>query len=299
MGRISRGIRLMKTSWEILKKDKEIMLFPLISIIISGFIIVSFIAPLYFFTGFEFSADMFEGYMIYVYMFALYVPLYFVGTFFNTAVVGCADARMKGDDPTFKDGLRLAGKNWYKILLWALLAGTVGVVLQILRDKLSFIGKIASFFIGIAWTYGTFLIVPVLIFEDEGVLASVKNSAKLFKDTWGETITGSIGFGIIIFILAMIGIIPLAFLTILGVLSWLTAIVLGAVYFAVLLAFNSALNGIFVTALYHFAKDGELPGPYTKDMIPSPVGGSVYDSGKGSGGYKTKSASDSFYDKFG
>lgn len=299
MGRIGRGLRLIRTSWEILKKDKEIMLFPLISIIISGFIIVSFIAPLYYFTGLDFSTDIFDGYMIYVYMFALYIPLYFVGTFFNTAVVGCANLRIEGNDPTIKDGLRIAGKNWYKILLWALLAGTVGVVLQILRNKLSFIGKIVVFFIGIAWTYGTFFIVPVLIFEDEGVLDSVKNSASLFKDTWGETITGSIGFGIIIAILLFGGMIPLAFLTVLGVLSWLTAIVVGAVYFVLLFAFNSALNGIFVTALYHYAKDGKLPGPYTKDMIPSPVGHSVYDSGKGSGGYKTKSASDSFYNKFG
>ncbi len=150
MGRINRGLELIGTSWELLSRDKSIMLFPLLSILFSGLIIVSFIAPLYFFTNLRFSFEMLQGYSIYVIFFALYIPLYFVGTFFNTAVVSCADARMRGKNPSFKYGLKKASNNWFKILLWALLASTVGVVLQLLRDKLSFIGKTVISFIGIA-----------------------------------------------------------------------------------------------------------------------------------------------------
>ncbi|MGM0509727.1 MAG: DUF6159 family protein [Thermoplasmatota archaeon] len=297
MGRLRRGMRLMKTSWKILMKDKEILLFPFISMIISGLIILTFIVPLFLYTGFGISPAMMRGYDIYIYMFALYIPLYFVGTFFNTAVVGCADTRLKGKDPDFMYGLRIAGRNWYKIFLWALLASTVGIILQILRSKLKLIGRIAVSLIGIAWTYGTFFIVPVLIFEDRGVWASVKESASIFKDTWGESFTGSMGFGLIIFILAFAGLIPIGFLVIAGVIGWMIALVLAAVYVMFLFTLHSALNGIFVTALYHYAKEGELPGAFTRDMIPSAVSESRYGKWKGGGGgYKGKSSSDSFYD---
>ncbi len=271
MGRISRGLELIGASWKLLKKDKSIMLFPLLSIVVSALIIVSFIAPFLFFGTFDFSIEMLQGYSIYLYMFALYIPLYFVGTFFNTAVVGCAAARINGENPNFKDGLRIASDNWFKILSWALLASTVGVILQLFREKLGFIGKMIISFIGIAWTYGVFFVVPVLIFEDKSVLNSVKKSASLFKDTWGETITGSLGFGIIFAILGFVGLIPLVLLTVMGLLNWILAIILGIIYFVMLFALQSALQGIFVTALYHYAKDGNLPGPFTTDIVPPAV----------------------------
>lgn len=103
------------------------------------------------------------------------------------------------------------------------------------------------------------------------MLNSVKKSASLFKYTWGETLTGSLGFGIIFAILGFVGPIPLVMLTVIGLLNWMIAIILGVMYFVVLFALNSALHGIFVTALYHYARDGNLPGPFTTDIVPPAV----------------------------
>ncbi len=281
----------MSASWEILKEDKKIIFLPLISIVISLVIIVTFFAPLYFFTSLTFSPYMFRGFRLYVYLFALYVPLFFTGTFFNTAVVACANARIKGEHMSIGEGLSIASENWYKILLWALLAGTVGIVLQLVRDKLSILGHFVSSLAGIAWTYATFFIVPVLIFEEKDVLESVKESGALFVDTWGETLTGSIGFGIIFFILGVVGLIPIFLLVLFGVLGWILALILAFLYIILLSAFASALNSIFVTALYHYARHGELYGPFTYDMIPSPVGAISYE--KPREGYKT--SFDSYY----
>ncbi len=174
------------------------------------------------------------------------------------------------------EGLRVATDNWYKILLWALLAGTVGVVLQLIRDKLSIFGHFVSSLAGIAWTYATFFIVPVLIFEEENVLDSVKKSGALFVDTWGETLTGSIGFGIIFLLVGFVDLIPILMLVLLGVLGWIPALILAFLYIILLSAFASALNSIFVTALYHYARHGELYGPFSYDMIPAPVGTTEY-----------------------
>ncbi|MFO8110220.1 MAG: DUF6159 family protein [Thermoplasmata archaeon] len=296
MGKIGRGLTLMKASWEILKEDKKIMILPLVSMVLSLAIIVTFFAPLFFLTGFDLSPEIFRGFRLYIYLFALYAPLFFVGTFFNTAVVACADARIKGKRLSIKGGLKVAYENWYKILLWALLAGTVGVLLQLLRDKLSILGHFVSSLAGIAWTYATFFIVPVLIFEERNVLDSVKKSGGLFVDTWGETLAGSIGFGIIIFILGFAGLLPLLLLTIFGIIGWMIALILGFLYIVLLSAFSSALNGIFVTALYHYARNGKLYGPFTLDMIPSPVSSGSYPSREyGDHSGKEQSSVDLYY----
>lgn len=272
MGKIGRGWKLIKTSLKILSMDKEILLFPLISIIISGFIVASFVAPVFLFNNFNIASDPFSGYRFWIYLFFLYLPLYFVGTFFNTAVVGCADKRMKGEDPTFRDGLKIASDRWSKLLAWSILASTVGIILQVIRNRVGFIGKLITSFIGIAWTYGTFFIIPVLIYQDRGVFSSIKESASLFKDTWGETLTGSLGFGLIFFLLGILGALPILYLTLSGMIGWIVALTIGGLYFITLFALYSALHGIFVTALYHYAKDGNLPDPYDKELIPSGSG---------------------------
>lgn len=286
MGRISRAWKLIKTSWRVLKLDRELLLFPPISMVISGILIPSFVIPVIFFSGITISPEVFSGFRFYIFLFSLYIPLYFVGNFFNTAVVGCADMRMKGENPSFTDGIEIASNNWKRLLGWSILASTVGVALQILYNKAGFIGRLVTSFIGIAWTYGTFFIVPVLIFQENSILGSVKESAGLFKDTWGERLTGSLGFGIIFMVLGILGVLPLVFLTLSGVIVLIIAIAAGVLYFALLFTIYSALQGIFVTALYHYAVDGELPGPFGEEMLPSGVEktSSFKDSGSFGGG---------------
>jgi hypothetical protein len=108
MGKFGRSWQLMKTSLGVLRKDKEIMIFPVLSFISSVIILVSF------FTGFWFlglpSNDSIQWLWI-VAVFLIYLFLYFIVIFFNTAIIACANIRLNGDDPTVSDGLRIASQN--------------------------------------------------------------------------------------------------------------------------------------------------------------------------------------------
>ncbi len=109
---------------------------------------------------------------------------------------------------------------------------------------------------------------PILILEDKGVVDSVKESVALMKRTWGESIVGS---GSIMLIFVAIGIVGLIFvfatllvgnMIVLGV-----AVVLFILLVVVLAIVASAMQGIFVTALYTYARTGTVPAAFNKDLI--------------------------------
>jgi len=81
--------------------------------------------------------------------------------------------------------------------LWAVISATVGLILSAIRNRGGAVGSLAAGIAGTAWSLVTFFVIPVMIFEEKGVLTAIKNSVSLFKKTWGENIIGSIGIGLV------------------------------------------------------------------------------------------------------
>ena len=52
-----------------------------------------------------------------------------------------------------------------------------------------------------AWALVTFLAVPVMAIEGTGPFGTLKRSATIFKDKWGQQITGNIAIGGAVFLL--------------------------------------------------------------------------------------------------
>jgi hypothetical protein len=101
----------------------------------------------------------------------------------------------------------------------------------------------------------TYLIVPVLVIESEGVTDSIKRSASLLRKTWGEQILGWVGFGWVGLALAIPGVILGA--AAMNYYPWLIPLVV--LYFVVGMAAFTAMREIFVVALYRYATVGESP----------------------------------------
>ena len=271
MGKLGRSWQLMKTSLGILRKDKEIMIFPVLSFIACAVILISFFAG-FFFLGLP---SMESSLLLWVaVMILIYFVLFFIVIFFNTAIIACANIRLNGGDPTVSDGFRIATQNIGRILIWAIISATIGMILQAIRERAGWVGKIVAGILGLAWTYVTFFIIPVLIFEKKGVASSIRRSASLFRQTWGETIIGTFGFGIIFFLLALLGILPI-FLGLLGgsTISIITGFIVAFFYWAFIGVIASATNGIYVAALYQYATKKQLPSDFDPSLIPPPIQG--------------------------
>ena len=278
MGKFSRSWQLVKQSFAILRSDKQLMLFPVLSAI-SCFIVTAVIA-----TGGAFmmlpartaalaAGERFnpnQSPMFLFGMLTLYVVNYFVIVFFNVALVGVANSRLMGGSWTFRDGLELAWARKGTILQWAFVAATVGVLLRTVEERMGIIGRIIMRIIGIAWTLACYFVVPVLAFEDLGPIDAVKRSAKLFRDTWGEKVIGGFSLSLVSLMLMLpsIGlVIVAAYLG--GAAGLLIGIAIMFLYLLLLSVFMSAVGGIFNAALYRYACFKQVPPAFSHELIAS------------------------------
>ncbi|MCG6956797.1 MAG: DUF6159 family protein [Gemmatimonadetes bacterium] len=260
-GSISRSWTLVKASANVLRLDKELMVFPLLSGIATVLVTVSFILP-FAVTGGLHAFDRDDArYLAYVVGFFFYLVQYVVIFFFNSALVGAALIRLAGGDPTLSDGLAIAGKRFPSILGYAALAATVGMVVRFISERSGILGRLVVGAVGMAWSLATYLAVPVLVTEDIGPLDAVAESAALFRRTWGEQVVGNFGMGWAAAIVTIAWVLlSLSFITL---ASHLTTAVMAAAWvvavsgFVLLALVSSALKGVYTAALYRYASTGE------------------------------------------
>ena len=269
--KISYTWRLMMTSWDVLKKDKALLLFPLLSGLSCLVVLASFAVPMWL-TGAwappKHEATQAQQVIYYGTLFSFYLANYFVITFFNTAIISCALLRMAGGEPTVGDGFREAAARLPQIAGWALLSATVGLILRVIEDRSEKVGRIVSGLLGMAWTVLSYLVVPVLVVERKGPVEALKSSSALLKKTWGEQLIGNFSFGGVFAILML----PAIGLVVFGYLSGsavalIACVALAVVYLLALSLVQSALQSIFQAAVYLYARDGSEPAGFSTDML--------------------------------
>jgi hypothetical protein len=260
-GSFSNSWTLVKASANVLKMDKELLVFPLMSGIAAVLVTGSFIAPLVFTGGWEMFDQESGSYLAYVLGFLFYLVQYTVIFFFNSALVGAALIRLDGGDPTVSDGLAIASKRMGTILGYAAIAATVGMILRAISERSGFLGQLAAGLVGMAWSLATYLVVPVLVTENIGPIDAVKQSGALFKKTWGEQVVGNFGMGWAIFLMWIswsavwiTGAVVAGNVLPQAVIPFVAVGILGYVFLAL---FSSALKGVYTAALYRYATTGE------------------------------------------
>ena len=270
-GKISRGWKLTKLSLKVIKKDKEILLLPLISGLVTILLLSSFIGGVFISIGFDAVAEGGGTILFLAGLVMFYLMSYFVSIFFNAAIIGCATIRLEGGDPTVKDGLRMAMDNIGRIFLWAVIAATVGVIIRSLQQRVGFIGKLIMGALGITWTLVTYFVVPVLIYEKVGPWAAMKRSAGMIRKSWGETVVGTLGLGIIFLLLALPGVLFIIIGAAVGGFTGAVAgLVIAIVYWLILAMIQAAAQSVLVAALYKYANTGEIPSGFEGVGFSSP-----------------------------
>jgi hypothetical protein len=266
MDRISRSFALVGQSFRLLMQDKELVILPLMSGIVMIVVVLSFFVAFFDFNIEAAKAIDTNDPLAYLPLFLFYTVTYFVGTFFQAAVVAGAMERMRGGDPTVSSALGAAGRHVGKIFGWALLAATVGTILRAIADRVPFVGKIVIGLIGAAWSIATFFVVPVLVLEDRSVTDSVKRSTELLKRAWGEAAVGTIGLGAASFV-AWIGLIVVA--GVLIALDPLVGIGIGVAGAIGLVIVFPALQGVYLASLYQYASGSDQLGGFDRDVLAS------------------------------
>ena len=268
--KISHTWQIMGASWQILKRDKELLLFAVASAVCCAVVLVSFAIPIILADGHGQPAEesgRAQEVLFYGVLFLFYFCNYFVITFFNAAIIACAVKRMGGGEPTFRDGLGYAFGVLPQIAGWALVSATVGLVLRIIEDRSEKAGRLVAGLLGMAWTLVTFLVVPVLVVEKKGPIASFRKSTALLKKTWGEQLVGGFSFEFLFFLLALPAVAIAALGFMIGPAAFVICIVLAVLYLLSLALIQSTLHAIFRGVLYAYAETGNVPDAFPREIL--------------------------------
>ena len=263
MSRFQTSWEIAKRSWAVLRSDKTLAWFPVLSAL-GSLAVVAVLGGLFAVAGIDSSSNGNSLQPIgYVLIVVAYLALAMVQTYFLAGLVAGADQSLRGQNTTLRGALEIANSRLHRLLPWAVVTATVTMILQAIEERFGLIGAIVARLVGLAWNLVTFLVVPILVLEDLGVGDALKRSKDLFKKTWGENVIGQFGLGAVGFVAMLPGLLLIGVGVAIGTAG---IVVLGALGVAWLIASAvvvSALSGIYRTALYHYAANGQVPGEFS------------------------------------
>jgi len=273
--RIGRGWKMTKLGVAVVRADPELMVYTLLSAVFSMVAAVAVISGSIGLEAVFGSGDATaqeEDLVTAAHLgmaFVGYLVISVITVFWNAAIIASAYERLTaGTNPSFSYGIKQATKCLPQILVWGVISGTVGMLLKILegvaRDgdspiPLRIVAGLATFVIGVAWWMATFFIVPILVLERAGVLDGMKESPKLFRETWGEDVGSHIGTGIlqgIVILLLVLIVLPLVFL---GEAGGVLAVVIVLLGIGLSVLFFTTVESVNRASLFYYAKTGEIP----------------------------------------
>lgn len=281
MDRISRGWALTKQSWEVLTRDRSLVIFPILSTVFAILAVIAIWVPALLIGGvFEDRQVDQQNPVYWVAGVAMAYVSTFIAIFFNVALATCAARSMRGEDTRVGEGISAAANRIGPILGWSFVTTTVGLILRAIEDRVPFAGKIVVWLAGAAWAVATFFVVPVVALEGTGPLDSLKRSAAVVKARWGEGATGAATIGVVTFIvsfaIAVVGGVGFSVLAGAGLPLLAGAFVALAVAAILVVSFiSSALSQIFRVAVYQYAVSGAAPGGFDGRLLQAAFTGST------------------------
>lgn len=264
--RLSNGWNIGITSLKVLRANKQLIIFPILSGISLILILGSFFTIILAGAGWDINEvkDPDQGAGRYLFLFLYYLVNYFVVVFFNMALVHCTNLYFKGEEVSIEAGIRFSLSRVGAIFAWSMFAATIGLVLRILSENLGWIGKIIIGIIGIAWSIATFFVVPVIAYENLGPIDAFKRSADMMRQKWGERIGAGFSFGLI----SLVGFLVFGVgLFLVGMIfNPIIGIVLAVLGLLLVSAIVSAAKTIFISAVYHNI-NGDPVDHFNQQMI--------------------------------
>lgn len=293
-GKFVRSWELFKASVSVIRREPKLLVFPVVTSVAAAAIILFFMSSVLLVeTGAAVAqghgwADglrsLFDGRgngraslqfrgLSAVLAAAMYLLAMFLATFSNVAFYHEIIASLRGDSVSIGRGVRFAASKLQAIILWTLFAGVVGLLIKVIEQRLSFVGRILARFLGLAWSLASLFVIPAMVCSGEGnPVALLKGSAATLKRAWGEALIGYVGlsFGGILLMFGTIGVVGGSLLASFALGSpWPVAIcgglwVLGLVAFAYV---SHVAGQVYKAALYLYAAEGTVAAPFQTDMF--------------------------------
>jgi len=285
IGKLRRGWELTKSSWRVVRLDKRLLLLPLMGFVVTClgmYLLFSVYMTLVFGTLSimrDGRAEVFHGHLILIPFIVLAVLGFFLvftlSSLFTGALVYGANTRFHGGKPTVLGSLKGVSKQFVPLAKFAIVSGSIGMIVQIAAERIPFAGKLVAWLGGAAWSVATMFSIPIIVLSDQpvGPIDAVKQSSSMLKKVWGEGLLVQFGVGTIAG-LSVLGYVALVILASIGLTNvHLPRDVSGPLFLAavlgglLLILVYGTLTTIMRTALYYYAKTGEAPELFNKELL--------------------------------
>ena len=153
---LSKTWTLAKSSWAVIKLDRELLVLPILNAI-SSLVFFGFVWVLANSAGVDFTNQNSEGSgpAILLGVLALF-GLSIISVYFQGALVYGAHERFMGGDPTISSALKGAASKLHRLIPWAILTATVGMILRAFQNRQGMMGRIVASLLDTAWKVLTF-----------------------------------------------------------------------------------------------------------------------------------------------
>ncbi len=271
-GTFSDSWRLTKISFGLIFQDSALLVFPLVAGLSALAVLALFafgtyfLAPLLLVGGNLTTSYEVVGIVLFL---VAYFSTTFISVYATAALVGAATLKLQGQQPTAADGWKIARANLGRLLVWALIAATVGVLIQLISARLKgAAGLIVGGVAGATWAIATYFVIPVLLYERLSPWKSLGRSAKMFMSTFGRTLVTNIVLGLLIiggiilaFLLGVFGLyLIFSGVAVLGIILAVTGLGVGVL----MVLLGTTAEGVLRAALYRYATTGKID----MDLMP-------------------------------
>ncbi len=266
MEKVERSMGLVSSSWSILKQNRSLLMLP-VAMFVCQALFLGVMASLAVASGGldHWAAILFKRslsslsdvtFLDVVLATTTWIGTTFIAVLFTSVLLAAVFESFEGRPARAGDGFRVIRPKMGNILRWAILAGGVTFVLNVMYRKGGIVGLVLAWMIDAVWAFASVFVIPVLVVKDVGPVDALFESARLLRKTWGEQLIGGFGIG-----LTFLGIwiAALAIIVVTALLGgpW-AAVAIGVPLAAAILAMQSAIGTIFTAALYRWASDGTV-----------------------------------------
>lgn len=251
------GGTLVASAWSALRTDKELLGLP----VLGG--VISLVAVLPVLLTLALVPDG-SNWMYYVIGVVMVFVVAVISTFFAVALAAGAHERMNGGAPTFASCCAVAWRHKRGVVGWALLSTTVGLLLNIVQDKLKGVGGFIIRLIGdMAWAVASFFAIPIIAANDVGPIEALKLSVSTFRSRWNSAVRVQLRLGLYGVGLAVLAVVGMMIVAGLWQASHAAAVVVASMFIIALMIgvlLLSAIGAYARVALYRYASGMVTPG---------------------------------------
>lgn len=289
MESFSRGWSFLSQGWKMALADKDLLKPSLYSLVVGFIVSLIFLVPiglagLILGTQSGFAQGVL-GVLGAILLFAQYSVTYV----FSAMTVQLVSDYLTGGDGRMDRAWEVVRRDWPNILSLAAASTLVNLLMSFLRGKgrnRNFIREWLASLIQTVWTEATFLVLPIMVIEDQNLENGLKRATYITKNNLLligiSTVGVSAVTGLIGFVFAVVGVliglgIALPLISIAGssvglvVLAVVLGVLVASIFFMAAAVIRSYTATAYHTCLYLWARNTEQASQGVPVSIPAPL----------------------------